>query len=267
MGRHPWRKHYPDTEMAFCDLMGFEVSGFVQRFKDKCHSIHQVTGNGGYLSLNGMALDKDWVLQQLGPDIQRNDVLLKQMLDNKIIQRDEHGRLFSPDQVKEIYLSEVRARSGKVGGEATQEILLKQTLEEPSSILASDVSDDSVPLDGGMQGGSATSAADQAFDHWNSLANVQHHREFSKKAQGLLNSRLKKYTLDEVMQTFNTYDDVLASSDTNLDTKWPLDQFCQPDRFVKFSPGSDPWIFYKQHNKPSSGNHAASRTNKGSRGK
>jgi DNA-binding transcriptional MerR regulator len=212
----------------------------------------------GYVSTNGEAPSIEKEASMLGYEVTEHLRLFEQNRQQEFEARDDKGRLYSPEVLHELHIRKVRSQAGKASAESR---LLEQNDEQKGQQKVGqnpnyNYNSDSVSAEGeesNIKGGCASSASDEAFNHWNSLPNVQHHREFSDKARGLVNGRLKTYSLGEVKQTFDTYDAILASSDTLLNTRWTLDQLCQPDRFAKFAPGSDPWTFYKNHNAPESG--------------
>jgi hypothetical protein len=116
MSKLPWRKDFIDEEIVTTSMLGHRVSGFLNHVNRLCYRFDSITENGGYIALNGTAPEPSWELQQLGPDIQENAVLLEQMLEQNFLIRDEQGRLYHPDAVKEIHIRKARSSAGQASG-------------------------------------------------------------------------------------------------------------------------------------------------------
>lgn len=90
----------------------------------------------------------------------------------------------------------------------------------------------------------------QVFEHWNSKEIIVH-RELTQKRKSVINARLEKYTLEEIIKTIDNYSEILKSDLHYYSHKFTLDNFLNPKNFENFTDKNNPFENYRDKFKSS----------------
>ena len=88
------------------------------------------------------------------------------------------------------------------------------------------------------------------YEYWNSKGIIVH-RELTRTIEGAINTKLNKYSLEEILKAIDNYDYILKSDNHFLKYKWKLNEFLQRsfERFVDYKIADSSYRKDKKGNK------------------
>lgn len=89
------------------------------------------------------------------------------------------------------------------------------------------------------------------FEYWQNL-NIKKHREFTQKMRSAINSRLKKYTTEEIMEAMSNYKMILESDAHWFTHRYNMADFLKPETLDGFLTESNPLVTYRKNTRGSS---------------